>query len=256
MAKLLLCINFRIIYRKPLATLLLPTGHKIGKPAPLFAKLEQAFIDELKGKYGGSQEVKPAATQQLNAANLEAAVQAQGEKLRQLKTTTKDKSVLQPEITKLLDLKKQLEAAQKAAPAATAVTDQGSSSVQDLEKAVQVQGEKLRQLKSTTKDKVVLQPEINLLLDLKKQLEAAQKASSAAAPTATTTAPATAESDKVKELEDKITAQGEKVRTLKANGDATVWKPEVDILLNLKKELAALTGAPPAATHGKNKKKK
>lgn len=245
---------FNLIYSKPIATLLLPPGHKIGKPAPLFAKLEQAFIDELKGKYGGSQEVKPAESQKTNVAELEAAVQAQGEKLRQLKTTTKDKAVLQPEITKLLDLKKQLEAAQKAqaAPVANAAQS-GSKTVGDLEKAVQVQGEKLRQLKSTTKDKVVLQPEINLLLDLKKQLEAAQKAAPAAAPPAA--APPVAESAKVKELEDKIAAQGEKVRTLKATGDAAVWKPEVDILLNLKKELTALTGAPPAAPQGKNKKK-
>lgn len=236
--------------------MLLPTGHKIGKPAPLFAKLEQSFIDELKGKYGGSQESKPAAPQQVNVAELEAAVQAQGEKLRQLKTTTKDKGVLQPEITKLLDLKKQLEAAQKATPAASATAHQGSSSVQDLEKAVQVQGEKLRQLKSTTKDKVVLQPEINLLLDLKKQLEAAQKTSPATTPTTTAAASASADPAKVKELEDKISAQGEKVRTLKATGDAAVWKPEVDILLNLKKELATLTGAPSVAPQGKNKKKK
>lgn len=250
-------LTSNLIYSKPIATLLLPPGHKIGKPAPLFAKLEQAFIDELKGKYGGSQEVKPAESQETNVAELEAAVQAQGEKLRHLKTTTKDKAVLQPEITKLLDLKKQLEAAQKAAPAPVPVANAvhpGSKTVADLEKAVQVQGEKLRQLKSTTKDKVVLQPEISLLLDLKKQLEAAQKAAPAAAPPAA--APPAAESAKVKELEDKIAAQGEKVRTLKATGDAAVWKPEVDILLNLKKELTALTGAPPAAPQGKNKKKK
>ncbi|KAH8407407.1 hypothetical protein KR222_008420 [Zaprionus bogoriensis] len=243
---------------KPLATLLLLAGHKIGKPAPLFAKLEQAFIDELKGKYGGAQETKPAA-QQTNLAELEAAVQAQGEKLRQLKTTTKDKAVLQPEISKLLELKKQLEAAQKAAPATAAAApvaaaQTGAKSVLELEKAVQLQGEKLRQLKTTTKDKAVLQPEINALLELKKQLEAAQKAAPVATPAAAPTP--TADTAAVKALEDKITAQGEKVRTLKATGDASAWKPEVDILLSLKKELAALTGAPPAAAAGQGKNKK
>lgn len=46
------------------------------------------------------------------------------------------------------------------------------------------------------------------------------------------------------------------MRQLKASGDASVWKPEVEILLQLKKDLAALTGAPQPATQAKNKKKK
>ncbi|KAH8261566.1 hypothetical protein KR044_011192 [Drosophila immigrans] len=246
---------------KPLATILLPAGHKIGKPSPLFTKLEQSYIDELKGKYGGAQETTASAPQQTNVAELEAAVQAQGEKVRQLKASTKDKAVWQPEVTKLLDLKKQLEAAQKtaatAAPAAaTAPQQSGAQTVQQLEQAVQAQGEKVRQLKGSTKDKAVWQPEVIVLLDLKKKLEAA-KAAPAATP-AVAPAAASADAGKVKALEDKIAQQGEKVRTLKASGDASVWKPEVDILLNLKKELTALTGAPaaPAGAQGKNKKKK
>ncbi|ALC42554.1 CG15100 [Drosophila busckii] len=241
---------------KPLATLLLPAGHKIGKPAPLFAKLEQTYIDELKGKYGGAQQsqTQPA---QASAAELEAAVQAQADKVRQLKASTKDKTVWQPEVSKLLELKKQLEAAQKSAPA---VPQKGVQTVADLEKAVQAQGEKVRQLKGSTKDKAVWQPEVNVLLDLKKQLEAAQK-SAKEAPTApaaaAAAAPVAASDDKVKALEAQITQQGEKVRSLKASGDAAAWKPEVEILLNLKKELSTLTGVPvTAASQGKQKKKK
>ncbi|XP_030373626.1 methionine--tRNA ligase, cytoplasmic [Scaptodrosophila lebanonensis] len=170
---------------KPLATLLLRTGHKIGKPAPLFAKLEQAFIDELKGKYGGTQtqakeeNTSSATSQPTNVAELEKAVQAQGEKVRQLKASTKDKAVWQPEVAKLLDLKKQLEAAQKTTTApfpSDNAKQNGTRSVQELEAAVQAQGNKVRQLKGSTKDKAVWQPEVNILLDLKKQLEAAKKA--------------------------------------------------------------------------------
>ncbi|XP_001360316.2 methionine--tRNA ligase, cytoplasmic [Drosophila pseudoobscura] len=248
---------------KPLATLLLPAGHKIGKPAPLFAKLEQSFIDELKTKYGGSQETKASVQSQSSTADLEQAVQAQADKVRQLKTSTKDKTVWQPEVSKLLDLKKQLEEAKKtavAAPASAPAPSNGGQSVQDLEKAVQAQGEKVRNLKGSTKDKTVWQPEVNVLLDLKKQLEAAQKAAkaAAAAPAATTAAPpaASADAGQVKALEDKLAQQAEKVRTLKAKGDASVWKPEVDILLALKNQLAALTGAPAAGGQGKGKKKK
>ncbi|KAH8340219.1 hypothetical protein KR067_013693 [Drosophila pandora] len=245
---------------KPFATLLLPAGHKIGKPAPLFAKLEQAFIDELKGKYGGAQESKASSNAQTSAADLEKAVAAQADKVRQLKASTKDKAQWQPEVNKLLDLKKQLEEAKKTAPASTAAPasapTNGSQSVNDLEKAIQEQGDKVRKLKGSTKDKSVWQPEVDVLLGLKKQLEAAQKAAKAA-PAAAAPAPTSAANPaQVKALEDKIALQGEKVRTLKTSGDASVWKPEVDILLALKNELAALTGAPAAGGQGKGKKKK
>ncbi|XP_058982072.1 methionine--tRNA ligase, cytoplasmic-like [Musca domestica] len=233
---------------KPYVSILLQTGHKIGKPAPLFAKLEQQFIDEMKKKYSGPQ-VTTSSGSGLSVADLEKAVQEQGEKLRQLKSTTKDKAVLQPEIDKLLDLKKQL----SEAKAAGENKQNGTSSVKDLEAAVQAQGEKVRQLKAQTKDKSVWQPEVNKLLDLKKQLAAAQSGTSTPAPT--NPAPAS-DANQVKELEDKIAKQGEKVRTLKAAGDASVWKPEVEILLALKKQLSALTGAPDANAQGKNKKKK
>lgn len=35
--------------------LLLPPNHKIGTPSPLFVKIEQSKIDELKKKYSGVQ---------------------------------------------------------------------------------------------------------------------------------------------------------------------------------------------------------
>jgi len=257
-----MCPNLLFHSRKPLATLLLRAGHKIGKPAPLFAKLEQSFIDELKSKYGGAQETKTAAQSQTSTADLEQAVQAQADKVRELKASTKDKAVWQPEVTKLLALKKQLEEAKKtapaAAPAAAPAPSNGSQSVQDLEKAIQEQGDKVRKLKGSTKDKAVWQPEVNVLLDLKKQLEAAQKAAKAA-PAAAAPVPspaASADAAQVKALEDKIAQQAEKVRTLKASGDAALWKPEVDILLGLKNQLAALTGTPATGGQGKGKKKK
>lgn len=185
---------------------------------------------------------------------------AQADKVRQLKATTKDKAQWQPEVNKLLDLKKQLEEAKKTAPGSTAAPTSaptnGSQSVQDLEKAIQEQGDKVRKLKGSTKDKSVWQPEVDVLLGLKKQLEAAQKAAKAAPPAAAPAPSSAANPAQVKALEDKIALQGEKVRTLKSSGDASVWKPEVDILLALKNELAALTGAPAAGGQGKGKKKK
>ncbi|XP_037955736.1 methionine--tRNA ligase, cytoplasmic [Teleopsis dalmanni] len=234
---------------KPVATLLLPAGHKIGKPAPLFAKLEQTFIDELKKKYSGPQVVNGSTeAAPTTVAELEKAIQTQGEKVRQLKATIKDKAVWQPEVNVLLDLKKKLTEAQKhAVPNNVGTTNKenGSLTVPQLEEAIKKQGDKVRQLKESTKDKAVWQPEVNILLELKKQLTTAQEANTKNRGT-----------DKVKELEEKIAKQGEKVRTLKSTADANVWKPEVNILLALKSELSALIGAPEPAAQGKNKKKK
>lgn len=130
--------------------------------------------------------------------------------MRQLKASTKDKAVWQPEVNKLLNLKKQLEQAQKnsnsIAASSTTTTQSTSQSVQQLELAVQQQGEKVRQLKASTKDKAVWQPEVNILLDLKKQLAAAQSAAAAPSSVAATPAVGAAGGD-VKELEDKIAKQ-------------------------------------------------
>lgn len=172
-------------------------GHKIGKPSPLFAKIEASRLEELKQKYGGQQEANSVSEPQYkSAAEIEKAIQAQGEKVRALKANKAEKPVLEPEIACLLKLKK----------------------------------------------------------DLQTFLDNEKKATPTNAVNASNAQPIDA-SQKVKELEEQITKQGEKVRTLKASADKTVWQPEVDMLLKLKNELNALTGAPPPAA-GKNKKKK
>lgn len=35
---------------------LLPSGHKIGKPAPLFTKIDLSQVEELKKKFAGKQQ--------------------------------------------------------------------------------------------------------------------------------------------------------------------------------------------------------
>lgn len=110
---------------KPQLSLLLSAGHKIGVPSPLFAKIEPARAEELKKRYGGVQQTteKPAAKQELSnklfstVAECEKAVADQGEKVRQLKTSGVEKTLWQPEVTILLELKKQLTALQAKAAA-------------------------------------------------------------------------------------------------------------------------------------------
>lgn len=96
-------------------SLLLLKGHKIGKPVPLFTKIEQSVIDELKKKYAGAQQAKDAPKAKPEKSKLfnsideaEKAVADQGVKVRQLKSSGVEKSTWQPEVTILLELKKQL----------------------------------------------------------------------------------------------------------------------------------------------------
>lgn len=194
--------NIKLNLDKPQIRMLLPTGHKIGKPAPLFAKIEQTLIDELKKKYAGSQ------------ATVEAG--------------------------------KKGEVAFK--------------SVAEAEKAVSDQAEKVRKLKGSGAEKAVVQPEVTILLDLKKQLAALQNPAqpTQAATNRTGSSSSSVDFSQVKELEEQINKQGLKVRQLKSSAERSVWQPEVDILLNLKKQLTALSGGPTPAevSSGKNKKKK
>lgn len=191
----------------PQMRVLLPSGHKIGKPAVLFHKIEQTKIDELKKRYAGTQPVKPA--------------KPQGNKL--------------------------------------------FTSLQEAQKAVDEQAAKVRKIKSTGSDKTVWQPEVNILLELKKQLQAlttpktsegTSSFSGGDSPSHSVSKPAAPNSpDTIKTLEQQVLIQGERVRTLKASADKSVWQPEVAILLSLKEKLAKLTGVPAAAPAAGGKKK-
>lgn len=54
-------------------TSMLPTWHKIGKPSPLFTKIEDEQVEMLRKKYAGQQEING----QESVASLEAAITKQ-----------------------------------------------------------------------------------------------------------------------------------------------------------------------------------
>uniref|UniRef100_A0A2M4BC14 Methionine--tRNA ligase, cytoplasmic n=1 Tax=Anopheles marajoara TaxID=58244 RepID=A0A2M4BC14_9DIPT len=206
---------------KPQLRTVLPSGHRIGKPAVLFSKIEDARLEELKQKYGGQQQQQQQsegdAPKQATAAKsapnslkeAQKAVDEQAAKVRKIKSSGADRSVWQPEVTILLELKKQLQAL---------------GLPRTSESAPQAPGE----------------PQ--------------QPSAAPAAPAASSAAP-TVDPQAVKTLEDDIAKQGEKVRQLKASkSDKSVWQPEVSILLSLKEKLASLTGVvAPAPSGGKKK---
>ncbi|XP_067883826.1 methionine--tRNA ligase, cytoplasmic-like, partial [Heterodontus francisci] len=91
----------------------LPAGHKIGTISPLFQKLESDRIDELRKKYGGQKapaESKPAPGPKPDAdpREIQELVAKQGNRVRELKAQRADKSLVEAEVSVLLDLKRRL----------------------------------------------------------------------------------------------------------------------------------------------------
>lgn len=68
-------------YIPDIITNTLPTGHRIGKPSPLFKKIEDKDVETLRKKYGGKQETankaKATNVSHDDAETLEAAIAAQ-----------------------------------------------------------------------------------------------------------------------------------------------------------------------------------
>lgn len=111
----------------------------------------------------------------------------QGDKVRQLKASKAEKSLVNAEVAKLLELKKRLAdfETQQAAPVddkpsvdalTKQVTDQVSSNYHVQHWCSKrrffliIQGEKVRQLKASKADKATVDAEVAVLLDLKKRL--------------------------------------------------------------------------------------
>ncbi|XP_035227960.1 methionine--tRNA ligase, cytoplasmic-like [Stegodyphus dumicola] len=117
---------------------LLPKDHKIGKPVPLFKKIDQDLINNLKTKYGGRQSPdkdssspkklpgktvnKEAADNLPNGldaeevASLESLVTVQGNKVRELKAKKESKTEIDEAVAVLLELKKRLAVAKGENP--------------------------------------------------------------------------------------------------------------------------------------------
>ncbi|XP_004692670.1 PREDICTED: methionine--tRNA ligase, cytoplasmic isoform X2 [Condylura cristata] len=94
----------------------LPAGHRIGTISPLFQKLENDQIENLRQRFSGGQakaapkpaaETVPAAGPQQIQVLMEE-VTKQGNVVRELKAQKADKNQVAAEVAKLLDLKRQL----------------------------------------------------------------------------------------------------------------------------------------------------
>merc|ERR1712059_9874 len=85
---------------------LLPPGHKIGDPSPLVEEIKPALIETLKKETAPTSAGSSVPSAAL--AELEAGITEQGNKVRELKTNKAEKGVIDAEVKKLLELKKEL----------------------------------------------------------------------------------------------------------------------------------------------------
>merc|ERR1712071_323465 len=128
----------------------LATGHKVGVPAPLFQKIEQSLVDELKKRFAGTQkeqeqEQAPKSTAQDTVESLTKKVAQQADKVRELKATKAEKALVKTNVDVLLQLKKDLASLEQQA---TSTSNPSLVDIENLSKNVTQQGDKVRQLKA------------------------------------------------------------------------------------------------------------
>lgn len=123
---------------------------------------------------------KSSGAAPLPSTDLDVKIKAQGEKIRKMKADKVSKDVLDPEVKELLKLKADYKSVTGSEwkPGATslpaaATGDVAPCNAQSLDKQIQVQGDKVRTLKSNKAAKDVLDPEIKLLLQLKADFKSA-----------------------------------------------------------------------------------
>jgi len=189
--------------------MLLPAGHKIGEPSPLIAEIKQDKINEMKVRYAGKQSTRlpaggsgaattaPVTADPKAAEALQQQVNEQGNIVRDLKVAKAEKDAISAAVAKLLDLKKQLAAAQGIDPAAAdpkkgkgkqgkpaaamsapnaskEATTANPAAAADLEQQVTQQGNVVRDLKAAKAEKAAITEAVDKLMSLKKQLCVAQ----------------------------------------------------------------------------------
>ncbi|XP_011306200.1 bifunctional glutamate/proline--tRNA ligase [Fopius arisanus] len=177
-------------------------------------------------------------------------IELQGNKIRDLKSAKSDKSVIDPEVQKLLALKAEYKqiAGSDWKPGVTAPASSSapasSKDLGEIIKGIEVQGNKIRDLKSAKSDKSVIDPEVQKLLALKAEYKQIAGSDWKPGVTAPVSSSAPASSKDLGEIIKSIELQGNKIRDLKsAKSDKSVIDPEVQKLLALKAEYKQIAGS-------------
>ncbi|EDQ91921.1 uncharacterized protein MONBRDRAFT_31356, partial [Monosiga brevicollis MX1] len=256
------------LLEKPLTLIYIPDGH------------EKTFIAHREGE-----DITTVSADEYKA--LEDQITSQHNVVTDMKKTKADKKDIKAAEARLKELRAQLEGmavkggktASSAVPAAAA----GAVDTAEIEKEIQVQGDKIRDLKASKASKDELKPFIDRLLSLKAEFKQAtgrdfapaaaggskkeakkegkketkKEAKKEAAPAASTPVQTSAASPEAAALLEAVAAQGNQVRELKSSkADKALVDEAVKQLLALKAEYKTLTGeAVPSGGNARDSKK-
>ena len=193
----------------------------------------------------------PTASQveKIDAQTLWNKVQAQGDKVRQLKSAKADKKSVEEAVKDLLAFKAEYKSATgkdwkpEAIPQTPAAPQAEKIDAQTLSNKVQAQGDKVRKLKTEKADKKIVEEAVKDLLAFKAEYKNATGKDWK--PEVIPQTPAASQVEKIdaQTLSNKIQAQGDQVRQLKsAKADKKSIDEAVKALLTLKAEYKSATG--------------
>ncbi|CAH1794306.1 unnamed protein product [Owenia fusiformis] len=223
------------------------------------------------GKHVSAVPVTPVPAQEGAKDVLNDKINAQGNKVRELKGAKACKDEIDAAVKDLLALKDEYKKATGndwkpgKHVAATSMSAPSNGDVMELNNKIITQGNQVRELKSAKASKDQIDAAVKGLLALKaefktntgKDWKPGQVIPPAATELATSNMPVAIESKEATDLKAKIEAQGEKVRVLKSGGGAKIEvDAEVKTLLALKGQYKDLTGEELTGAARKGKKEK
>ena len=152
---------------------------KINQEMQQLSNLKTKYKNKTGNEWTGikNQNITKDILTESHAVRLYNEIQKQGDKVRQLKSSKAEKSVIDEEVKKLLALKSDYKSVtgQDWKPSTiptTDVTNKEENSADKISESIQKQGDKVRQLKSSKAEKSVIDQEIKILLDLKNNYKA------------------------------------------------------------------------------------
>ncbi|XP_018307906.1 bifunctional glutamate/proline--tRNA ligase isoform X2 [Mycetomoellerius zeteki] len=202
-------------------------------------------------------------------------IKKQGDKVRNLKSSKADKSIIDQEVKVLLSLKSDYKNAtgQDWKPVDTKVASTESKTklekqkipeAEKISEEIKKQGDKVRHLKSSKADKSIIDQEVKVLLSLKSDYKNAtgqdwKPFDTKVASAESKIKPENQEILEAEKISEEIKKQGDKVRNLKSSkAEKSIIDQEVKVLLNLKSDYKSVTGQDwkPANSDAASKKEK
>ncbi|KAG5315822.1 SYEP ligase, partial [Acromyrmex insinuator] len=213
--------------------------------------------------------IKPKNQDISEAEKISEEIKKQGDKVRNLKSSKAEKSIIDQEVKVLLSLKSDYKntTGQDWKPVDIKVTEskvkpenQEISKAEKISEEIKKQGDKVRNLKSSKAEKSIIDQEVKVLLSLKsdyKNTTGQDWKPVDIKVTESKVKPENQEISKAEKISEEIKKQGDKVRNLKSSkAEKSIIDQEVKVFLSLKSDYKSLTGQDWKPVNSVSKKEK